>query len=52
MLIGLYCSGCKQYFPCRIVQGKDGQRTVEPCPQCGSLENVKLPPGLSARASK
>ena len=52
MLSALYCRACDRHFPCRILQAKDGSRTVDPCPGCKSLENVELPPGILPSAEE
>jgi len=46
MCTPLRCRGCRVDFPLRIHASDAEPPWVEPCPVCGTLRDVTLPPGL------
>ena len=44
----LRCSKCRVVFPLKLHATKSGGTWIEPCPKCGTLRDVTLPPGVEA----
>jgi len=48
MFAALRCAKCRLTFPLKAHASAGGVPWIEPCPTCGSLRHVALPPGLEA----
>lgn len=46
MLTPLRCTACQVDFPLKVHPAANGKHWIEPCPRCGTLDHVRLPPSL------